>query len=121
MKKILVVDDQREIQELMQVTLRLDNYQILVASSGKEAIEKAIAEIPDLIFMDIMMPGDLDGLEATRILKSEKSLKDTIIVILSAKGQKTDIDKGMEIGADDYFVKPFDPLELLRKVEEVLG
>jgi len=121
MKKIMIVDDQLEIRELMEVTLRVDDYSILVASNGKEAIEKAIAEKPDLIFMDVMMPGEIDGLEATHILKSDDSMINTKIVILSAKGQKTDIERGMNVGADDYFVKPFDPLELLRKVEEVLG
>jgi two-component system alkaline phosphatase synthesis response regulator PhoP len=71
--------------------------------------------------MDIMMPGEMDGLEATRLLKSDPDTKDCPIVMLTAKGQKSDIEKGFAAGAEGYFVKPFSPLELIKKVEEVLG
>ena len=121
MKKILIVDDQIEIRELVNVTLRGEDYQILEANNGKLAIEITRQEKPDLIIMDIMMPGELDGLEATRILKNDPTTKECKIIVLSAKGQKIDIEKGSEAGADDYFVKPFEPLDLITKVEEVLG
>ena len=121
MKKILIVDDNLEIRELINITLREDDYQILEAKTGQEAIEIAKAESPDLIIMDVMMPGETDGLEATRILKNDPVTKDCKIVVLSAKGQKIDIEKGSEAGADYYFVKPFEPIDLIAKVEEVLG
>ncbi|GAI82366.1 unnamed protein product, partial [marine sediment metagenome] len=75
----------------------------------------------DLIIMDIMMPGGMDGLEATRILKNGPETKECQIVMLTAKGQSIDSEKGFEAGADVYFVKPFSPLELIKKVEEVLN
>ncbi len=121
MKKILIVDDQLEVRELVEVTLRVGAYQILQAVSGEEAIEIVRSERPELIIMDIMMPGKIDGLEATRILKNDPEMKDCKIVILTAKGQETDRTRGYEAGVDDYFVKPFSPLDLIRKVEEVLG
>jgi len=121
MKKVLIVDDQIEVRELVEVTLRAEEYKILQATSGKEAIEIAKAEKPELIIMDIMMPGGMDGLEATRILKNDPETKDCTIVMLTAKGQQADKEAGLEAGAEDYFAKPFSPLELIKKVEEVLG
>ena len=120
MKKILITDDQVEVRELVEVTLRIDDYKIFQASTGEEAIRIATAERPDLILMDIMMPGGIDGLEATRIIKSNPETKNCHVIILSAKGQQIDREKGKSVGADDYFVKPFSPLDLIRKVEEVL-
>lgn len=70
--------------------------------------------------MDIMMPGTIDGLEATRILKNAEGTRDCIVIMLTAMGGRVDMEKGSEVGADDYFVKPFSPLELMRKVDEVL-
>ena len=119
MKKILIVDDQLEVRELVEVTLRGEDYQIIQAKDGQEAIDTTIAMKPDLIIMDIMMPGDIDGLEATRCIKNNPDIKDCKIIMLTAKGQEADKEKGYEVGADDYFIKPFSPLELIRKVEEV--
>ncbi len=121
MKKILIVDDQMEVRRLVEITLRVEDYQILQAESGEKAIEIVKTEKPDLIIMDIMMPGGIDGLEATRILKNDPETKDSTIIMLTAKGQEADRKKGFEAGADDYFIKPFSPLELIKKVEEVLG
>ena len=121
MKKILIVDDMSTIRELVEVTLRQEDYVIFQAENGNEALDIAKVEKPDLILMDIMMPGEIDGLEATRIIKKDIETKNCKIIILTAKGQKTDIEKGLETGADDYFIKPFDPLDLIRKVEEILG
>ena len=121
MKKILIVDDRLEVRELVEVTLRVKDYQILQAPSGEAAIEMVKTEKPDLILMDIMMPGGMDGLEATRIIKNDPETKDCSVIMLTAKGQKIDREKGLEAGADDYFVKPFSPLDLIKKVEEVLG
>jgi two-component system phosphate regulon response regulator PhoB len=121
MKKILIVDDQLEVRELVQVTLRMDDYEIIQAKSGQQAIELARSEKPDLIIMDIMMPGGIDGLEATRQIKSDREVSRSKIIMLTAKGQEIDREEGFAAGADDYFIKPFSPLELIKKVEEILG
>ena len=122
MKKILIVDDQIEVRELVQVTLEIGDYQILSAENGQQAVSIAQAEHPDIILMDIMMPGsEVDGLEACRKLKSDPATSDITIVMLSAKGQDSDIDAGRSAGADDYFTKPFSPIALIEKVEEVMG
>ena len=120
MKKILIVDDQPELRELVKVTLEMDNYQIFEAESGEKAIEIINAKKPDLIILDIMMPGGMNGLKTCKTLKSNSLTKDTKVIMLTAKGQEIDRQAGFEAGADDYFSKPFSPLELLKKVEEVL-
>jgi CheY-like chemotaxis protein len=121
MKKILIVDDQSEVRRLVEITLSVENYQIIQAESGEKAIEMAREEKPDLIIMDIMMPGKIDGLEATQILKNDPETKACPIIMLTAKGQQREREDGLAAGADDYFSKPFSPLELIQKVEEVLG
>ncbi len=121
MKKILVVDDRKEIRELVEFTLRSEDYQIFQAKSGDEAIKLARAEKPDLVIMDVVMPGGIDGLEATRVLKNDPETKGCKIIMLTGKGQQYDQEKGLKAGADDYFSKPFSPLELIKKVEEVFG
>jgi two-component system, OmpR family, phosphate regulon response regulator PhoB len=121
MKKILIVDDQAPVRELVSVTLEIGPYQILAAENGHQALETARAEMPDLILLDIQMPGSLDGLEVCRILKSDPETHDMFIIILTAKGQDWDRQAGYDAGADDYFVKPFSPLELMHKVDAVLG
>ena len=122
MKKILIVDDQIEVRELVQVTLEIGDYQILSAENGQQAIDIAQAEHPDIILMDIMMPGsEVDGLEACRRLKADTATNDITIVMLSAKGQESDVDAGRIAGADDYFTKPFSPIALIEKVEAVIG
>ncbi|MBC8199401.1 MAG: response regulator [Desulfobacteraceae bacterium] len=121
MKKILIVDDQKELLNLIEATLSMEDYHILKATNGKQAIDIARTEKPDMIIMDIMMPGKFDGLEATRVLKNDPQTSSCPIVLLSAKTQMNDIKGGLAAGADDYFTKPFSPLELIKKVEEVLG
>jgi CheY-like chemotaxis protein len=121
MVKILIVDDQLEVRELVEVTLRVGDYQIMKAKSGEEAIKIVKAEKPTLIIMDIMMPGGMDGLEAAQIIKNDPKTQDCKIILLTAKGQQSDIEKGFANGADGYFTKPFSPLELIKKVEESLG
>jgi CheY-like chemotaxis protein len=122
MKKILIVDDQPEIRELVAVTLRIGDYMIWQAVSGDAALVLARAEHPDLILLDVMMPNSsMDGFEVCRQLKSDPMTRDISIVMLTARGQETDIELGKLVGADDYFTKPFSPLQLMQKVEELLG
>lgn len=121
MKKILIVDDDAGIRGLVDTTLRSDDHQIFQAENGEKAIEIARAEKPDLIIMDITMPGVIDGLEATRILKNDTETKNCQIIMLTGRGQKDDREKSLDAGANDFFSKPFSPLALIRKVEEVMG
>ncbi|RMF29354.1 MAG: response regulator [Chloroflexi bacterium] len=122
MKTILIVDDQMEVRTLVDVTLRIGDYRILQAASGDEALEIARREKPDLVLLDVMMPNSsLDGFEVCRRLKQDPATRETTVVMLTALGQEVDKEKGFAVGADDYFVKPFSPLALMRKVEEVLG
>jgi len=120
MKKIIIVDDDFAIRELVDTTLGSENYNIFQAENGEQAIEIAKTEKPDLIIMDIAMPG-IDGFEATRILKSDSETKGSVIIILSGKSEDVERKKGFEVGADDYFTKPFSPLALIKKVEEMIG
>lgn len=120
MKKILIVDDQQQVRELVEVTLRGENYHVLQAKSGEEAVKTAKKEKPELIIMDIMMPGKIDGLEATHRIKNGPETKECKVIMLTAKGQDADIEKGYQAGAEGYFVKPFSPLDLIKKVEESL-
>jgi len=122
MKKILIVDDQPAVRELVSVTLEIGPYKILMAENGDQALSVARAEMPDLILLDVQMPGgSLDGLDVCRTLKKDARTRQIYIVMLTAKGQDWDKQSGREAGADDYFVKPFSPLELMHKVEAVLG
>jgi len=122
MKKILIVDDQSEVRELVAVTLRIGDYQILQASSGDEALSIVRSELPDLILLDVMMPNSpMDGFEVCRQIKSDPATQHLYVVMLTARGQETDKELGQQVGADDYFTKPFSPLQLMNKVEEVLG
>lgn len=122
MKKLMIVDDNASIRDILSMSLA-DNsrFSIIEATSGVEAVEMALKEMPSLIFMDIMMPGDFDGIEATKRIKNNPITKDLKIIMLTAMGQQSDIENGLKAGADDYVIKPFSPKELVQKVEEVLG
>ena len=122
MKKILIVDDQPKIRELVHVTVSIGNYQIFEAASGDEALKVAYEQNPDLIFLDVMMPNSaLDGFEVCEILKKDERTKNSHIILLTALSGEEDLKRGREVGADGYFTKPFSPLALMNKVEEILG
>ena len=116
---VLLVDDDPVILKLLQVNFEMEGYTVVTASDGLEGVERARAEAPDVIICDIMMPR-MDGLEVTRALKGDPETKDIPIILLSAKAQASDVQAGKDIGADDYLTKPFDPLELLERVGELL-
>jgi two-component system, OmpR family, phosphate regulon response regulator PhoB len=122
MRKILIVDDQPAVRELVSVTLEIGPYHIITAESGEEAIEAARAEMPDLMLLDVQFPGGtLDGYDVCRILKKDERTQRIHIVLLTAKGQDWERQQGFDAGADGYFVKPFSPLELMNMVDNVLG
>ena len=117
-KKILIVDDEIKVRKLIEVTLASEKREILHASSGEEAIEIARKAKPDLMLLDIMMPGKFDGFDVCRAIKEDPETRGIYVIMLTAKGQQVDKDKGLALGADDYFVKPFSPMELLEKIEK---
>ncbi len=117
MKRILVVDDQALLRELVRVTLMNDNCEVIEAQSGEEAIELAHQQLPDLILMDIMMPGGMDGFEASRILKADTQTSRCPIIAMTAKVQQADRQKAHESGVDDYLTKPFSLADLRSRVE----
>ena len=118
-EKILAVDDEEDILELLRFNLSREGYQVSCASSGEEALRLVQSEIPDLIVLDLMLPG-IDGLEVARRLKNDPNTKHIPIVMLTAKGEEADIVAGLELGADDYVTKPFSPRILVARVRAVL-
>lgn len=121
-KKILIVDDEQHIRMLIEQTLEEledDGVEFLTADNGEKALDLIRREIPDLVFLDVMMPR-MNGMEVCRKVKKELGMKQVFIVLLTAKGQELDRQKGSEVGADVYMTKPFDPESLLIKAREVL-
>ncbi|KAA2240290.1 response regulator [Chitinophaga agrisoli] len=116
MKKILLIEDNNEIRDNVVEMLELARYSVLTATNGMEGVELAIAQSPDLIICDIMMPV-LDGYGVLNMLHKNKTLQEIPFIFLTAKAEKAEIRKGMEMGADDYITKPFDTTELLNAVE----
>ncbi len=121
MKTILVVDDNKEVRELVKTTLGMESYQVLECSSGEEALGVAQQALPDLIILDISMPGGMNGIEVVRRLKSGPQPLDCPIIILSGMGRRKHKKEALEAGALDFFAKPFSPLELIEKVEQILN
>ena len=120
MARILIAEDDRAIRELVTLSLRgLGGFDVTQAANGAEAVERARAEHPDLILMDVRMP-NMTGYEACRRLKESAETKDIPIVFLSAKGQESEIQQGLTVGAVQYILKPFAPDELVREVRSLL-
>jgi DNA-binding response OmpR family regulator len=121
--KILIVDDEAHIRLLLEQTLEDledDGVELLIASDGEEALGIIQAERPRLVFLDVMMPR-MSGFDVCHTVKHELGLHDVYVVILTAKGQELDRERGNEVGADTYVTKPFDPDDLLEMAKHVLG
>jgi two-component system alkaline phosphatase synthesis response regulator PhoP len=118
-EKILVIDDEEDILELVGFNLSKEGFRVIPASTGEKALDLVKSEIPDLIVLDLMLPG-IDGLEFARRLKSEDDFPRIPIVMLTAKGEEADIVSGLELGADDYVTKPFSPRVLVARIRAVL-
>jgi DNA-binding response OmpR family regulator len=119
-KKILVVDDEPDVASLLTLMLKSQGYEVVAASDGQEALEKARAENPDLILLDVMLPR-LDGYKVARMLKFDENYSHIPIIMLTAKIQEKDKQTGMEMGANDYVTKPFDTAILLAKIKDILA
>ena len=121
--KILIVDDEAHLRMLIHQTLEEledEGVELLTASNGEEALAAIQAEAPNLVFLDVMMP-KLSGFDVCERTKKTLGLKDVYIVLLTAKGQEFDRQRGQDVGADLYMTKPFDPDALLQKARDVLG
>jgi two-component system alkaline phosphatase synthesis response regulator PhoP len=118
-ENVLVVDDEADILQLVQYNLAKDGYRVTFADSGEAALKTARTQLPDLIILDLMLPG-LDGLEVCKRLRADSKTQHIPIIMLTAKGEEADIVTGLELGADDYITKPFSPRVLAARVKTVL-
>jgi DNA-binding response OmpR family regulator len=120
MKKILIVDDHADIRRLIRMTLEFEDYDISEAPHAEAALEMARQTQPDLVLLDVMMPGALNGLDVCRRLRAQAGTgKAPRIIMLSARGQASDREAGLQAGADTYLVKPFSPLQLISCIADL--
>jgi DNA-binding response OmpR family regulator len=120
MAKLLIAEDERDIRDLILFTLQFAGFEVEAARDGSEAVEKAQQGGYDLILMDVRMPR-MTGHQACSKLKENEATKDIPVLFLSAKGQEAEVKQGLEVGAEDYILKPFAPDHLTRKIKEVLA
>ncbi|MEB0140085.1 MULTISPECIES: response regulator transcription factor [unclassified Undibacterium] len=116
-KRILIVEDQADIRKLIRMTLDFGEYELHEADNGDSGYQMAQTVMPHIILLDVMMPGSMDGLQVCERLKKDPRYAATRIVMLTARGQQSDIDTGLKMGANSYMIKPFSPLELMDTVE----
>jgi two-component system alkaline phosphatase synthesis response regulator PhoP len=116
---ILIAEDERDIRELIVITLQLSGFNVVDVPNGQEAVNKALEILPDLILMDVRMP-KMTGYEACKALKENEKTREIPVVFLSAKGQEAEVSTGLDLGAEEYFLKPFAPDELTVKVNKIL-
>jgi DNA-binding response OmpR family regulator len=117
---VLVIDDDPVILELLRVNFEIEGFDVICATDGDEGLQQAHAHQPDIVISDIMMPRR-DGLQLLTDLKSHPDTEDLPVILLSAKAQKAEVEQGLDMGADDYITKPFDPLELIDRLNAVLA
>jgi len=118
-QKILAVDDEEDILELLRFNLTKEGFAVVCAASGEEALKAALSQRPDLILLDLLLPA-MDGLEVARRLKSNPSTQEIPVIMVTAKGEEADIVAGLEVGAEDYITKPFSRKVLIARVRAVL-
>lgn len=119
--RILIVEDQPDIRKLIRMTLEFEPYDVHEASDGVNGLRLAGDVRPDLMLLDVMMPGELDGLQVCKRIKADAELRGIRVVLLTARGQARDLEAGREAGADEYLVKPFSPLQLIETIERLLS
>ncbi len=118
MKRILIVDDEKDLVELVSYNLSKEGFSVEPSYNGQDAIEKLRSQYFDLVILDLMLP-ELDGLEVLRIIRSDQKLRSLPVLILTAKGEETDRVLGLELGSDDYVTKPFSPRELVARIKAI--
>lgn len=114
---ILIIEDQPDIRSLIRMTLEMGDNEIHEAENGDSGWHMVCALRPDLVLLDVMMPGTLDGYQVCQKIRNESSIRNLPVIMLTARGQQSDFDKGREVGATAYLTKPFSPLELIDTVE----
>jgi len=119
-KKIILAEDEPQIARLIEFKLKKEGYEVVWKENGEEALAAIKTEKPDLILLDVMMPV-MNGYEVLRRVKEDENLKNIPVVMLTARAQEKDVVKGIDLGADDYIIKPFHPAELLARVKRILG
>ncbi|MFA4905299.1 MAG: response regulator [Candidatus Margulisiibacteriota bacterium] len=119
-KKILVVDDEPEILELLKIRMNSWGYKVLTSASGREALQLAEEKEPDLILLDVMMPG-MSGFEVLRALKTKASTKSIPVIMITVAAAKHEMDEGLKLGAAYYLSKPYDAQELLSRIKSIMG
>jgi two-component system phosphate regulon response regulator PhoB len=120
MKRVLIVEDQADIRKLIRMTLEFEDYEIHEANDGAAGLRVAREMKPDLMLLDVMMPGELDGLQVCHLIKNDPATAHIRVVLLTARGQARDREVGRDAGADEYLVKPFSPLQLIETIERLL-
>lgn len=118
-KRILIVEDHADIRRLIRMTLEFESHEIHEAANADEGLLAVRHLHPDLLLLDIMMPGSMDGLDLCRLVKSDPALGMPQVVLLTARGQSQDIESGMNAGADAYLLKPFSPLKLIETIDNL--
>lgn len=119
--KLLIVEDQPDIRDLIRATLEFEDYEIHEAEDGRSGLDTFVALRPEVVLLDVMMPGELDGLQVCERIKRSPQGDRTVVILLTARGQKADVEQGLQAGADAYLIKPFSPLELIETVEQHLA
>ena len=121
MKKILIVEDQPDIRNLISMTLEYGNFSLFEAEDGKEGLAMVQRVLPDIVLLDVMMPGELDGYQVCERIKRDERTRGIKVIMLTARGQRADLQAGKDAGSDAYLVKPFSPLQLIETVERLVG
>jgi len=118
--KALIVDDQPDIRKLIMLTMESEDFELHEADNGVDALHMARNLRPAVMLLDVMMPGGLDGYQVCEEIKLDPDLRNTMVILLTARGQRTDIERGQAVGCDAYLVKPFSPIELLDTVDRLV-
>ena len=118
--KALIVDDQPDIRKLIMLTMESEDFELHEADNGVDALHMARNLRPAVLLLDVMMPGGLDGYQVCEEIKMDPDLRNTMVILLTARGQRTDIERGQSVGCDAYLVKPFSPIELLDTVDRLV-
>lgn len=119
-KRILIVEDHADIRKLIRMTLEFEDYDIDEVATADEGLDAVHQFKPQLVLLDVMMPGTMDGLDLCRIVKQDPACQDVAVVLLTARGQSQDIEAGMRAGADAYLLKPFSPLKLIETIDSLI-
>ena len=119
--RLLIVDDHGEIRRLVRLTFHTDRHEIHEAADATAALALVERVQPQVVLLDVMMPGAFDGLELCRRLKADARVDGPVVVLISARGQRHDVEAGLAAGADSYFIKPFSPIELLDEIEQLVS